>query len=102
MLVLVEETGVETMVMAGRKGTGAGWTMGDMGAAAGAGAGDCMAVGGSYICERESGIAGAFKSEFGFGFGVGMESSSSSSEPSVSASSSELIPPSSSYSEPCW
>ena len=43
----VGEAGVETMVMGGRKGTGAGWTIGDIGAAAGAGAGDCMGVGGS-------------------------------------------------------
>jgi hypothetical protein len=45
VLVLVGEAGVETIVMAGRKGTGAGWTIGDIGAAAGAGADDCTAVG---------------------------------------------------------
>jgi len=72
---------VETMVMAGRKGTGAGWTIGDIGAAAGAGAGDCMAVGGSYICESAIGRAGTFKCEFGFEFGFGMGISSSSKPP---------------------
>ena len=96
--MLVGEAGVETMVMAGQKGTGAGCTIGDMGAAAGAGASDCIAVGGSYIYERASGRAGTFKCTFGMRIG----SLSSSSEASVSDSSSELIPPSSSYSGLCW
>ena len=72
VLVLVGEAGVETMVMAGRKGTGTGWTIGDIGAAASAGAGDCIAVGGWYICESASGRAGTFKRTFGFGFGMGI------------------------------
>jgi hypothetical protein len=86
--------------MAGQKGTGAGWTISDIGAAAGAGAGDCMSVVGLYICESENGRAGMFKCEFGFGMGTSLPSSSS--EASASGSSSELIPPSSSYSGSCW
>jgi hypothetical protein len=66
--VLVGEAGVETMVMAGQKGTGAGCTISNMGAAAGAGASDCIAVGGSYIYERASGRAGTFKCTFGTPF----------------------------------
>jgi hypothetical protein len=92
--VLVGEVGVETFVMTGQKRTDAGWTIGDIGAAADAGAGGCMGVGGSYICESASGRAGTFKCEFGFAMGTG--SSSSSSEASASGSSSELISPSSS------
>jgi hypothetical protein len=82
VLALVGEAEVETIVMAGRKGTGVGWTISDIGAAAGAGAGDCMGVGESYICESASEREGTFKCEFGFRMGTG--SSSSSSEAAAS------------------
>ena len=93
------EAEVDMIVMARRKWTSADWTIGNTGAAAGAGAGDCMGVGGSYICESGSGRAGTFKCEFGFGMGT--DSSSSSSEASPSGSSSELILQSSLYEGSC-
>ena len=50
VLVLV---GVETIVMAGRKGSGAGWTIGDIGATAGAGRGLYGCGGIVHLRERE-------------------------------------------------
>jgi hypothetical protein len=117
---VVVEAGVKTIMMAGRRGTGAGWTTGaartgtgvwtggegwmSLGAstgwtigAGGVGAGTGIWMGAckgwSYICK--SGRDGTFRFALGFG------SSSSSSEPLGSGSSWELIPPLSSYLGPC-